>query len=52
MLLPEKLPPDWSSKSNVRSGWIGVRPCVVSVILKVDEGWHGVVIPKFAFVNE
>ena len=41
-----------SSKSNVRSGWIGVSPFVSSPILNVDEGWHGVVIPKFAFVKE
>ena len=52
MLLPEKLPADWSSKSKVRSGWMGVRPLVSSPILKVELGWHGVVIPKFAFVKE
>jgi len=39
------------SKSNVRSGWIGVRAELVSVVVSVAGGVQGVFSWKIAFVN-
>jgi hypothetical protein len=40
-----------SSKSNVRSGWIGTLPFVLIVIRNLESGEHGVWSAKLAFVK-